>query len=204
MKVSAVHLPASTADRQIVAVATALDRSMRLAFAAVAVTGCLWHASARTTAQHGSNDADTDQAIELAPPATDHRPVALARGRETMFVAGCNVACTDCWLGGYKTFVVGTLARTQARLFPAPYPPSAGYACGAEVAIGERVTLRAHSPGEGLVIETWRPFFANDYCPCSGTNVQTCQVDVTPEIAARYDRIYCGAEWRKTGHQIAR
>ncbi|HEY5947981.1 MAG TPA: hypothetical protein VIV40_20940, partial [Kofleriaceae bacterium] len=84
-----------------------------------------------------------------------------------------------------------------AQLFPSPDPPAPGYSCGAEVAIGERVTLVAHSPTEHMTIESWTPFFATDSCPCEGTRSMSCTFTVTAEIASHYDRIYCGAAWKQ-------
>jgi len=138
------------------------------------------------------------------PPAkpalvVDSRPAEIAtEPQRSLFVAACNTGCIDCGLGTYKSYVIGNLARTGAELFPSPDPPAPGYSCGAMVAIGEHVTFRAHSQ-EGLEIESWQPFFATDFCPCAGTNTAVCHVDVTPEIAAHYTRIYCGATWQK-GH----
>ena len=135
--------------------------------------------------------ARTDSQVVIA---RDDKPA-----RKTVFVAGCNTACIDCGLGGYTTYVIGTLTRTGTKLFPAE-PIAPGYACGADVAIGERVTLRAHSPKEHFVIDSWTPFFAGDSCPCQGAQgaqAQTCTFTVTPEIASQYDRIYCGAAWKQ-------
>src|SRR6185503_16872804 len=100
---------------------------------------------------------------------------------------GCNTACVDCWLGGYKTYVVGTNAATGAKLFPAT-PLAPGYACGAEVPVGTRVTFRAHSPEEHMTIVSWSPFFGRDACPCAGSTAQSCTFEVTAEIASQYDR----------------
>src|SRR5262245_38144793 len=75
--------------------------------------------------------------VAAAPPAHD----TVLAAKQTLWVGGCNTACLDCSLGSYQTYVVGTLTRTGGQLFPNPDPPSPGYSCGAEVAIGERVTL---------------------------------------------------------------
>jgi hypothetical protein len=132
----------------------------------------------------------------VAVPPRQARAV-IASDKQTVFVAGCNVGCVDCGLGSYQTFVVGTLTRTGAKLFPDRDPPSPGYACSAQVAVGERVTLRAHSPVEKMTIVSWAPFFGGDACPCAGSTAQTCTFEVTPEIASRFDRVYCGATWKQ-------
>ncbi|HEY5926729.1 MAG TPA: hypothetical protein VIV11_33815 [Kofleriaceae bacterium] len=139
--------------------------------------------------------------VAVAPAPASHAVIARddKPTPKTVFVAGCNTACIDCGLGGYTTYVIGTLTRTGAKLFPQE-PIAPGYACGADVAVGERVTLRAHSPTEGMVIDSWKPFFDRDSCPCEGargSQAQTCTFTVTPEIASQYDRIYCGAAWRQ-------
>ena len=128
---------------------------------------------------------------------TDER---AAPSRAGMSVSGCNAGCEDCSLGDYKSFVIGTLERTKAHLFPSPDPPQPGYQCGAEVAIGDRVTLRAHST-VGLTIAAWTPFFDTDACPCT-TPTDVCTFVVTPELAAHHPRIYCGAVWRRATAQI--
>jgi hypothetical protein len=152
-----------------------------------------------------------------APSVTDAEPTALvavtetrtivapsaviATDKRTMFVAGCNVGCVDCSLASYESYVVGTLTRTGQHLFPAPNPPkpnAGGYACGTQVEVGERVTLRAHTT-EGKMIESWRGFFPSDACPCEGTTSMTCTFTVTAEIASQHDRIYCGATWIQGG-----
>lgn len=152
----------------------------------------------------GDLDTGPDEPAEAPDAVLAHdRETALPRGafiatdpKQTLFVAGCNTGCVDCGLGGYKTFIIGKLERTGARMFPTPFPPQAGYSCGAEVAVGERVTLIAHSP-EGFVIDSWSTFFAGDACPCAGTQSMKCTFEVTAEIASRYDRIYCGAAWKQ-------
>jgi hypothetical protein len=53
--------------------------------------------------------------------------------------------------------------------------------------------------GEGLVLDKWRPFNAGDYCPCAGTSSPICDVTVTKEIAAKFSRAYCGADWKPQG-----
>ena len=133
----------------------------------------------------------------IATAPSPEQPAAIARDKQTVFVAGCNTACIDCGLGGYKTYVIGTLARTGERLFPPREPLAPGYSCASQVAVGERVTLRAHSPTQHLTIVSWSPFFERDACPCAGSTAQTCTFVVTPEIASRYDRIYCGAAWKQ-------
>ena len=134
--------------------------------------------------------------IAVDPPAPAHATIAARADKKTVFVAGCNTACVDCALGDYKTYVVGTLTRTGARLFPHE-PLAPGYACAAEVPVGERVTLSAHSPTQHMTIVSWTPFFERDACPCVGSTAQTCTFVVTPEIASQYDRIYCGAAWKQ-------
>jgi len=155
-----------------------------------------WEASdARPTRGAIHPETEPSALVAMQPPESPVQMVA-APERTTIFVAGCNTSCVDCSLGSYETYVVGTLSRTGERLFP-PAHPAPGYSCAAEVAVGERVTLRAHSPTEHMKIESWTPFFNRDSCPCEGTNAQTCTFTVTPEIASHYDRIYCGAGWKQ-------
>src|SRR5262245_27177430 len=134
-------------------------------------------------------------ALVAVDPPEQHAAIARA-DKKTVSVAGCNTACIDCWLGDYQTFVVGTLTRTGGRLFPVE-PLVPGYSCGADVAVGERVTLRAHSPTQHMTIVSWSGFSPRDACPCAGSTAQTCTFVVTPEIASQYDRIYCGAAWKQ-------
>jgi hypothetical protein len=134
-------------------------------------------------------------------PAAVVSSAVIASDKQTMFVAGCNVGCVDCSLASYESYVVGTLTRSGRHLFPAPNPPkpnAGGYACGTQVEVGERVTLRAHTT-EGKAIASWRGFFAGDACPCEGTTSMTCTFTVTAEIASQHDRIYCGATWIQGG-----
>jgi hypothetical protein len=133
-------------------------------------------------------------AVAPPPPVTEH--AVIASDKKTVFVAACNVGCVDCGLGSYKTFVVATRTRTGARLFPFE-PLAPGYACNARVEVGERVTLRAHSPEEKMTIVSWTPAFSRDACPCAGSTAQTCTFEVTPEIASQFDRVYCGATWKQ-------
>ena len=161
-----------------------------------------WDASgARPTSRPTSGaiaihpETEPSALVAMPPPEPPEQMVA-APERKTVFVAGCNTSCDGCSLGSYETYVVGTLTRTGERLFP-PAHPAPGYSCSAEVAVGERVTLRAHSPTEHMSIESWTPFFNRDSCPCEGGNAQTCTFTVTPEIASHYDRIYCGAGWKQ-------
>jgi hypothetical protein len=148
----------------------------------------------------GAPDASPDEPLEVTAEAQakvglPRNYIAGSEARDTVFVAGCNVACEGCALGDYRTFVIGKLARTGERIFPTPEPLSPGYSCAANVKVGERVTLIAHSP-QGFVIDEWRRFFAGDACPCEGTRAMKCTFTVTPEIASQYDRVYCGAAWK--------
>jgi hypothetical protein len=135
-------------------------------------------------------------APERKPGGAHDLPYQTIIEHKKLWVGGCNTACVDCWLGNYQTYVVGELTRTGEKLFPVT-PLAPGYQCGAEVAIGERVTLRAHSPTEHMTIVSWTPFFDRDACPCEGSSAQTCTFVVTPEIASHSDRIYCGAAWKQ-------
>jgi hypothetical protein len=175
--------------------------------------GCVRPASpAYPTESHPvASRPEVEPSALVAVPPPEHAVLAERRGpaiasdaKQTLWVGGCNTACVDCSLGAYETFVVGQLTRTGQQLFPNPDPPKPGYACGAEVAIGERVTLIAHSPTEHMVIDSWSPFFASDSCPCAGTQAMTCTFEVTAELAAHHDRIYCGAAWRQSAPQLAR
>jgi len=146
--------------------------------------------------QTRATDRDAD-ALVLARP--DERP---APSGTRMSVSGCNSGCEDCSLADYKSYVIGKLERTGAQLFPSPDPPQPGYQCGAEVEIGDRVTLRAHSTS-GLTIAAWQPFFDTDACPCT-TPTDLCTFVVTPELAAHHPRIYCGAVWKRVPAQLVR
>lgn len=152
------------------------------------------HGALVTTAVHAP-EPDAGALVATASPLADAGALASA-DPPSLFVAGCNVGCVDCGLGSYRSVIVGTLDRTGEQLFPAPDPPAPGYACGARVAIGERVTLRARTT-EGLVIASWSGFHASDACPCAGTSAMTCTFVVTPEIASHHERIYCGATWKQ-------
>jgi len=147
-------------------------------------------------------EIESSALVDIAPPTSQH--AVIATGKQSLWVGGCNTSCVDCWLGSYQTYVVGTLTRTGAKLFPIE-PLAPGYQCGAEVRVGERVTLRAHSPTEHMTIVSWNGFFDRDSCPCEGSTAQTCTFEVTPEIASQSDRIYCGAAWKqKATAQIGR
>jgi len=157
-------------------------------------TGALeTHPTTGAIAMH--HETEPSALVAMAPPEKPQL-VAAAPERKTVWVGGCNTSCIDCSLGSYETYVLATLTRTGERLFPVEHP-GPGYSCGAEIAVGERVTLRAHSPTEHMRIVSWTPFFSRDSCPCEGTNAQTCTFTVTPEIASHYDRIYCGAGWKQ-------
>jgi hypothetical protein len=174
------------------------------------VAACHQGPRATTPVQPVRTELEPSALVEVAPLPTHHviatsNDPAIATGaKHTLWIGGCNTSCIDCSLASYETFVVGKLTRTGAQLFPASDPPAPGYACGAEVEVGERVTLIAHSPTEHMVIDSWTPFFATDSCPCEGTQAMTCTFTVTPEIAAHYDRIYCGAGWRQPATRLAR
>jgi hypothetical protein len=154
-----------------------------------------YRSAAPDTAHSASQQAAPADPPAPAPIASE--PAAPRDAGPHVLVAGCNQGCTQCSLADRQSYIVGTLDRTGARLFPAATPTVGGgaFSCSAQVALGERVTLHAHSTS-GLVIEAWKPFGTGDACPCEGTSGTTCSFVVTPELAARHSRIYCGAYWR--------
>jgi hypothetical protein len=115
----------------------------------------------------------------------------------TYVIAGCNTGCKHCALGG-KTNVHGVDVKTGKELFPHANGGAGGggISCSASVPLKTHVRLVAKSD-EGLVLETWRPFNSDDYCPCAGTAQPVCDVVVTEQIAAKYKRVYCGADWKQ-------
>jgi hypothetical protein len=165
---------------------------MRAWVLGILLTGC-YRAPAPAPAHpmEIQTEVEPSALVAVAPPTR----AVIASDTKTVFVAGCNVGCVDCGLGSYKTYVVGT-SSTGARLFPLG-PIAPGYSCSTQVAIGERVTLRAHSPEERMTIVSWAPFFDRDACPCAGSSAQTCTFEVTPEIASQFDRVYCGVTWKQ-------
>jgi hypothetical protein len=161
------------------------------------VAGC-FHARQPTPA----NQAIATNAIDEREPAPPHAAlVATDDAAKTMFVAGCNRGCVGCGLGAYKTYVIGI--QHGQRVFP-PAQPGPGYSCATQAAVGERVTLLAHSPEEGLVIVDWETPLEGDYCPCKGTSASVCHVDITADVVAHYNRVYCGAHWSPKYAAIAR
>lgn len=143
--------------------------------------------------------AGAEPELEPAPEVVAAEPVVVATDSAArLFVAGCNVECTNCTALDSSTFVTGVAASDGRVLFAGPPPGGGPYSCGAQVAVGERVTLSAQgSPLYQFV--GWRLFgagYPNDYCPCAGSDDPVCEV-VVDERAARHPRVYCGAMWSR-------
>jgi hypothetical protein len=178
-----------------------VTRTGALVVAVIASTSC-WRSS--TT---GTNEPDEPEAQKtarrdqwgsddaLAQPPTSP-PSQLAPGMYV--IAGCNTACNGCAIG-HSTTVHGVDVASGKELFPHPnMDGGGGISCSAALPLNTHVKLVAKS-GDGLVLERWRPFNATDYCPCAGTNNPVCDVTVTQEIAAKFTRAYCGADWKPQG-----
>ena len=164
----------------------------------VVVAAC-WRGSTTTATTANSTENATDDQQVLVATGLPSAPVAPPEKPSGYMIAGCNTGCDGCSLGK-STNVRGIDMKTGKELFPHPNSAAAGggYSCSAYLPIGAPVRLIASS-GDGLVLAKWKPFNADDYCPCAGTNHAVCDVKVTQEIAAKFTRVYCGAEWKPQG-----
>jgi hypothetical protein len=163
---------------------------MRRVLVVVVVMAACWRGQTTTT----THPAAEQQALVAAPqgPAPPPSPPS------GYMIAGCNTGCSACSIGK-STNVHGVDVKTGKELFPHPNTGAGGgTSCSAYLPINSTVRLIAKS-GDGLVLEKWRPFNADDYCPCAGTSQPVCDVTVTQEIAAKFTRVYCGAEWKRQG-----
>jgi hypothetical protein len=148
-----------------------------------------------------------ERGIESA--ATPITAVAVARTGGSFSVSGCNIECTNCAGLDGQTYVVGTREGAAQPSFAGPSAPGAAYSCTTSVAVGETVTLSAHaSPHYEFV--RWELFavvhpgrqWIRDYCPCVGSTHPVCSIVITPDVAAQYERAYCGAIWRQLGADV--
>jgi hypothetical protein len=166
---------------------------MRHVLVLVVVLAACWRG--QPTSSTTTNAATEEQALVAAPAPPQSPPTPPPPG---YVVAGCNTGCSGCSIGK-STNVHGVDMKTGKELFPHPNTgEGGGTSCSAHMPINSTVRLIAKS-GDGLVLEKWRPFNADDYCPCAGTNQPVCDVTVTQEIAAKFTRVYCGAEWKRQG-----
>jgi hypothetical protein len=132
--------------------------------------------------------------VSPSKPPTTPSPVKRVErepAANTFFVAGCNVDCDGCSIGG-GTDVRGVVDGVE--VFPVP-AAGGGTRCSMNVVFGTTVTLRAVS-SEGLVLDSWHAPNPRDFCPCEGTEPDICTFIVTGYLAQHYDRVYCGAVWR--------
>ncbi|HUS30117.1 MAG TPA: hypothetical protein VMZ53_16535 [Kofleriaceae bacterium] len=146
---------------------------------------------AQKTVQRDQWERESD-----AHPPPPNPPVASPPG--TYVIAGCNTACNGCSIGK-STSVHGVDVATGKELFPKVVTSGGGgVSCSAYLPLDTHVQLIAKS-GDGLVLDKWRAFNADDYCPCAGTDRPICDVTITKEIAAKFTRAYCGADWKAQG-----